>query len=78
MSNEVMEHTLAPWRMMPPYSWPVPGRKPGTSTSVTSGMLNASQKRTKRAAFTDALISRQPAENYTQFKQRCENTNFWA
>ena len=27
------------------------GRKPGTSTKVSSGMLKASQKRTKRAAF---------------------------
>ena len=32
------------------FSWP-----------VTSGMLNASQKRTNRAAFTDALMSRVPA-----------------
>lgn len=27
------------------YSWWVPGRKPGTSTKVTMGMLKASQKR---------------------------------
>lgn len=27
------------------YSWCVPGRKPGTSTKVTMGMLKASQKR---------------------------------
>jgi len=27
------------------YSWWVPGRKPGTSTKVTRGMLKASQKR---------------------------------
>jgi hypothetical protein len=39
----------------------VPGRKPGTSTKVTSGMLKASQKRTKRAALTEASMSRQPA-----------------
>ena len=37
--------------MMPPYSWAVPGRNPGTSSKVTSGMLKQSQKRTKRAAF---------------------------
>src|SRR4030065_86553 len=47
--------------MMPPYSCEVPGRKPGTSTKVTSGMLKQSQKRTKRAAFTEALMSRHPA-----------------
>ena len=47
--------------MMPPYSWVVPGRKPGTSTSVTSGMLKASQKRTKRAALIDASMSSTPA-----------------
>src|SRR5712691_4271178 len=36
---------------MPPHSCAVPGRNPGTSTKVTSGMLNASQVRTKRAAL---------------------------
>lgn len=38
-----------------------PGRNPGTSTSVSNGILNASQKRTKRAALTEALISSVPA-----------------
>ena len=47
--------------MMPSYSWPVPGRKPGTSTKVITGMLKQSQNRTNRAAFTDALMSRHPA-----------------
>ena len=40
---------------------PVPGRNPGTSSKVTSGMLKASQKRTNRAAFTDASMSSVPA-----------------
>ena len=35
--------------------------KPGTSTRVTTGMLKASQKRTKRAALIELLMSRQPA-----------------
>ena len=47
--------------MIPLYSWSVPGRNPGTSTKVTSGMLNASQKRTNRAPLTLAAISRVPA-----------------
>ena len=47
--------------MIPPNSWAVPGRNPGTSSKVTSGMLKASQKRTKRAALTEASMSRQPA-----------------
>jgi hypothetical protein len=47
--------------MMPPYSWLVPGRKPGTSTNVTRGMLKASQKRTKRAALIEASMSSTPA-----------------
>ena len=47
--------------MMPPYSWAVPGMKPGTSTRVTIGMLKQSQKRTKRAALIDESMSRQPA-----------------
>ncbi len=47
--------------MMPPYSCTVPGRKPGTSSNVTSGMLNASQNRTNRAPFTDASMSSVPA-----------------
>src|SRR5688572_4980544 len=47
--------------MRPPNSWRVPGRKPGTSTNVTIGMLNASQKRTNRAALRDASMSSTPA-----------------
>ena len=38
----------------------LPGRKPGTSSNVMIGMLNASQNRTNRAPFTDAFISKQP------------------
>src|SRR4029450_1009415 len=47
--------------MVPPYSWSVPGRKPGTSTNVTNRTLNASHMRTKRAAFSDAAMSSGPA-----------------
>ena len=47
--------------MIPPCSCSTPGRNPGTSTSVRRGILKASQKRTKRAAFSDALISNTPA-----------------
>ena len=54
--------SLAPRRMIPFHSWSAPGRKPGTSTKVRIGMLNASQVRTNRAAFSDALMSRQPAK----------------
>ena len=53
--------SFAPCLMMPPYSCAVPGMKPGTSTKVTIGMPNASQKRTKRAALIALLMSRQPA-----------------
>ena len=61
VASQYAYSSLAPWRMIPPCSWPTPGKKPGTSTNVTSGMLNASQKRTKRAAFTEALMSSTPA-----------------
>src|SRR4051794_35097208 len=47
--------------MMPPYSWSTPGRNPGTSTKVMSGILKASQVRTKRAAFSDDSMSSTPA-----------------
>ena len=47
--------------MIPPHSCSVPGRNPGTSTKVSSGTLNASHVRTKRAAFTEASMSRTPA-----------------
>ena len=53
--------SFAPWRMMPPHSCEVPGRNPGTSTNVSSGMLNASHVRTKRAALADASMSSTPA-----------------
>lgn len=45
---------------MPLCSWPVPGRKPGTSTNVIIGMLKASQNRTNLAPLTDELMSKQP------------------
>ena len=41
--------------MMPFHSWSVPGRKPGTSTKVSTGTLKASQVRTNRAAFSDGV-----------------------
>ena len=53
--------------MMPPYSCCVPQRKPGTSTRVTRGMLNASQKRTKRAALREAFMSSTPARIFGWF-----------
>ena len=48
--------------MIPPHSCEVPGRKPGTSVNVISGMLNASQKRTNRAAFSEDSMSSTPGE----------------
>src|SRR4051794_14203685 len=53
--------------MMPPYSWSTPGRKPGTSTNVTSGMLKASHVRTKRAAFSELSMSSTPASTMGWF-----------
>ena len=47
--------------MIPSCSCATPGRKPGTSTKVRIGMSKASQKRTKRAAFFDDLMSSTPA-----------------
>lgn len=49
----------------------IPGRKPGTSTKVMMGMLKASQKRTKRAPFTEELMSKQPED---QGKEMVEQT----
>ncbi len=49
--------------MMPPCSWSTPGRKPGTSSSVISGMLNASHICTNRAAFSEAWMSSTPASD---------------
>ncbi len=42
-------------------SWATPGRKPGTSTSVTSGMLKALQKRMNLLALSEELMSSTPA-----------------
>ena len=52
--------SLAPWRMMPPYSWLVPGGT-GDVFERDQGMLKQSQKRTKRAPLTEALMSSIPA-----------------
>jgi hypothetical protein len=56
--------SLAPRRMMPPYSCAVPGRNPGTSSNTRMGMLNASQNRTKRAAFSLDSKSSVPASTF--------------
>lgn len=37
---------------------------PGTSTKVMIGMLKASQKRTKRAPFTEEFMSKQPSHRW--------------
>ena len=51
---------FAPRRTAPSHSWPMPGKKPVTSAITTSGIPNASQVRTKRAAFSPAAESRTP------------------
>lgn len=55
----------------------IPGRKPGTSTKVMIGMLNASQKRTNRAPFTEELMSKQPeiraTLKYTRKKRKAHS-----
>ena len=61
VASQKAKSSLAPCLMMPPNSWAVPGRKPGTSSNVTIGTLKQSQKRTKRAALTEASMSSTPA-----------------
>src|SRR4029079_17055008 len=72
VASQYAYSSLAPWRMIPPHSCSVPGRKPGTSTNVTSGMLNASHVRTKRAPFTDESMSSTPATEARSFPRRVE------
>jgi hypothetical protein len=52
------------------------GRNPGTSTKVTIGKLNASQKRTKRAALMDELMSRHPASSCGLLLCRKRSNNY--
>src|ERR1039458_8077645 len=52
--------SFAPWRITPSFSWRVPGRKPGVSTSTSSGRAKALHVRTKRAAFWEAATSGTP------------------
>src|SRR6266516_3719777 len=59
--------SFAPWRMIPLYSCAAPGRNPGTSTNVRIGMLNASQNRTNREAFSLASMSSVPARTFGWF-----------
>jgi hypothetical protein len=49
--------------MIPPCSCSTPGKKPGTSTSVKRGILNASQNLTNLEALIDELISNTPASS---------------
>src|SRR5438105_2204365 len=53
--------SCAPWRIMPRHSRSLPGWKPGVSTNVTIGRLNASHHCTNRAAFCEPSMSRVPA-----------------
>ncbi len=53
--------------MMPPYSWLAPGRNPGVSSSVSNGMLNASQNRMNRDAFSLESMSSVPASTFGWF-----------
>lgn len=53
---------MAPFLIIPACSCSMPGKNPGTSTSVIMGMLNASQNRTHRDALTDALMSSTPED----------------
>lgn len=66
-----MPHWAKPHVLAPTSINDLPGRKPGTSTKVMSGILNASQNRTKRAPFTDELISKQPR------RERLSVLSFW-
>ena len=52
--------SAAPWRMTPARSWPVPGRKPGVSTSTTSGTPKRSHSSTNHAPFCEASASSVP------------------
>ena len=52
------EQQLRAVPITPPYSCPVPGRKPGTSSKVTSGMLNASQNLTARTLHRRVDVER--------------------
>src|SRR6266550_440302 len=61
VASQYAYSSLAPCLMMPPCSCATPGRKPGTSSKVTSGTLNASQNRMKRAPLADAALSSTPA-----------------
>ena len=59
--------SFAPCLITPPYSWDVPGKKPGTSTNVKIGISKASQNLTNRAAFLELSISKQPASTIGWF-----------
>jgi len=63
-SAKAQEAILAPCLMMPAeFLLGAREKNPGTSSKVIKGMLKASQKRTKRCALTEALMSRTPARN---------------
>src|ERR687885_1789060 len=61
VASQYANSSLLPCLMMPLCSWSVPGRYPGVSTSVTIGMLNASQNLMNLAALFDELMSSAPA-----------------
>lgn len=50
----------------------IPGKNPGTSTNVITGILKASQKRINLAALIEALISKQPNNRQIYLKE-CNN-----
>ena len=48
----------------------IPGRNPGTSSKVTSGIPNASQNLTNLAPLIEARISKQPRERRERERER--------
>ena len=59
-ASENAYKNFAPCLIMPPHSWSVPGRKPGTSTKVMRGMLKQSQNLINLVALSHELMSRTP------------------
>ena len=61
-ASENAYKNFAPCLIIPPHSWAVPGKNPGTSTKEIRGMLKQSQNLINLVALSQELISRTPAK----------------
>src|SRR5688500_18915309 len=72
VASENAKSSFAPFVMIAFHSWSVPGRKPGTSSNTSRGILKQSQNLTKRAPFTLECMSNNQRSALPSHANECQ------